>query len=49
MTINPTVQPGEAGHAAHHRALAAKVNTHDDLVTTGRLSVPELEGTYVRF
>ena len=45
MAINPTVQPGDPGHAAHHRALATKANQLDDLVASGRLSETALNST----
>ncbi|WP_298742273.1 SGNH/GDSL hydrolase family protein [uncultured Microbacterium sp.] len=43
--LREDMQPGDSGAAADARASAAKVNAIGDLVTTGRLSEPELSNT----
>ena len=37
--------PGARGHTDHHKKLAKKANAIGDLVTSGRLSEPELNAT----
>nr|DAL17852.1 MAG TPA_asm: hypothetical protein [Caudoviricetes sp.] len=39
--------PGALGHTDHHKKLAKKANAIGDLVTSGRLSEPALNATYV--
>ncbi|MFF2485264.1 sialate O-acetylesterase [Microbacterium sp. NPDC058062] len=45
MAINENVNPGQGGHSQHHRDLASKSNEHDEIITNGRLSEPELNAT----
>ena len=47
--VRDDMQPGDSGIAADARAVAKKANALGDLVTTGRLSEPELSASFVQF